>query len=365
MNLFESVFDAVSDYDRRHFLGYVEKNMPIALLRNAVDRVSAGGSWRQQLLATVHFLELHNERHRFWRNPEIFPPMVDLQFATDSATIGQKLGSLSLQLGMVDIERAEGITNGYYRLIHLRGSTYHSDGSRVREVRDGICLHLADFRPVVYFPVDGLFNDLVDARYYPQLQTEYDQARLADRVSAAMWILRAYSPELALEFEEAIKCIVLTPDLGSPDRWSYNCRLRYFGGIFVNPFRTNDLGLVEGFIHEYYHQRFWQWWSYEALDGMRDEGITIRSPITGNQRSIPVMVQALAIYVGVLHFYRFALDHEASWYSSHRDWIRGRVEALSRGIPLLYGTLEDSISGMGKVHEFLVHCMEQFHARCG
>jgi HEXXH motif-containing protein len=156
--------------------------------------------------------------------------------------------------------------------------------------------------------------------------------------------MEKYSPEILEDFHNTVRNIVLIPDAGSSKNTSYTCRLSYFGGIFVNPFGIDAYQLVESLIHEYYHQRLWQWWSYEDIDGLPPFEVCITSPMTGLSRPVSVMLQAFAIYISVLHFYCHAHNNFPPTTASILESLNKRVEHIRQGIPPLYERLKGSIN---------------------
>jgi hypothetical protein len=174
---------------------------------------------------------------------------------------------------------------------------------------------------------------------YPRLTSDYDANHLLELATRAASIFTNCCTQMSADFMKVIRHIILTPDIGNSDRWSYNCRLLYFGAIFINPFRVNPYGMVESFIHEYFHQRLWQWWAHEEIEGLPTDDVMVRSPITGNLRSAAVMLQALIIYISVLHFYHQQLDAKRDDPAQLTELLASRASKLQRGILLLYEEL--------------------------
>jgi HEXXH motif-containing protein len=150
----------------------------------------------------------------------------------------------------------------------------------------------------VYFPRPGLFRDLLGADLYPDVPAARADADLVRDVEDALALVRAYDERLHDEVRRCFSVLVLTTDFGTV-RSSFNLRLRYLGGLFLNPFHETPLGLAEGLVHEYYHQRLWHWWWEEPLDGLPGEDVQVTSPLTGRRRPVPVMTHALLIYVAL------------------------------------------------------------------
>ncbi|HEY5837571.1 MAG TPA: hypothetical protein VIT19_00965, partial [Pyrinomonadaceae bacterium] len=152
-----------------------------------------------------------------------------------------------------------------------------------------------------------------------------------------------YSSELVCDLKRVIQTIVLVPNIGDQERWSYNLRLAYFGAIFINPFVVGCAGIAEALIHEYYHQRFWQWWAYDPPDGLPAEDQLITSPVTQRPKPARVMLQAFVIYTAVHAFYETQLANHSARDHQTSKWIGDRTELLARAIVQLHERLREVV----------------------
>jgi HEXXH motif-containing protein len=362
-------YNTVTGSDFYEFADRTQRLLPFDLIEKALRDNPATAPHRRGIEDIHALMGVYSDDHVDhaqgplpYRNPDIFPSMIALIISDDSTHIERHLGNLRLHLAARDAREVEGLDDGYYRLVHSHGSLLRVREGNKRDVHKELTFRTEGSRPIVYLPADELFNDLVDTTLYPRVSEQPDAPALASLVANAMSMLRQYSPEVWADFQQVISSIVLTPDFGHPDRWSYSYRLNYFGGIFINPFRVNVYGMVESLIHEYYHQRLWQWWAYEDLPGMPPEDVTVISPVTGNRRSVQVMAHALLIYISALHFYAHQLQQPTAQEAQEREWLTRRALLLHEGIPQLYESLRTTSPPRTAALVFLDSLMEQFSA---
>lgn len=362
MNIVAMSYNTLTKSDFHEFVARTQRQLPFDLIEKAIRENPATAPHRRSIEDIQALIGDNKEGPQASQNPEIYPSILALLTSDDGPQIERHLRNLRLHLACLDAREVESLGDGYYRLVHSHGSLLRVRNGKKREVQKELTFRTEGSRSIVYLPADELFNDLVDIRLYPRVRGKSNDEGLATMLVKAMELLRQYSPELWADFQQVISCIVLTPDFGHPDRWSYSCRLSYFGGIFVNPFRVNEYGMVESLIHEYYHQRLWQWWAYEELSGMPPEEVTVISPITGNRRSVQVMVQALVIYISALHYYAHELQQHTAQQAQELAWLTRRAQLLHKGIPQLYDNLRAICPPQTATLLFLDYLMEQFSA---
>jgi hypothetical protein len=113
-------------------------------------------------------------------------------------------------------------------------------------------------------------------------------------------------------------------------------------------------------IHEYYHQRLWQWWTYCPLVESYQEELKIKSPISGNERSVISLLQALLIYIGLLDYYTEVLYKSNGETTIFSTWQRKRIENFTTNIPVLFNILKQSLLMNERVDLYLNLLMKEF-----
>ncbi len=256
-------------------------------------------------------------------NPEIYPFLIASRFVGDSQC-DTLVAKLRWHAGLSD-DLGAGTTDGYHRSARAPGVHRASEG-RLSPV-EGCWADASGLR--VYFPRPGLFRDLLGADLYPDVPSAREDAELLGDVEEALELVRLYDPGLHAEVRRCFSVLVLTTDFGTV-RSSFNLRLRYLGGLFLNPFHETPLGLAEGLVHEYYHQRLWHWWWDEPLEGLPGEHVEVTSPLTGRRRPVPVMTHALLIYVALEELHAALAGRLAA--AKDREAASARSRRLAEGI---------------------------------
>ncbi|HET9316914.1 MAG TPA: hypothetical protein VFQ51_15080 [Vicinamibacteria bacterium] len=290
MNLLDAMADEFSEAARPDRLHEGRARLPASLLRRhvAANRNLAARADELESLAD----EL--ERPPAAANPELYPFLIAARFAP-AAQCDALADKIRWHAGLSD-ELGAGLTPGFHRSSHAPG--VHRETAGRLEPVEGCWAGAPGTAIRVYFPRPGLFRDLLGADLYPDVPATRADADLLRDVEDALGLVRFYDERLYDEVRRCFSVLVLTTDFGTV-RSSFNLRLRYLGGLFLNPFHETPLGLAEGLVHEYYHQRLWHWWWEEPLDGMPGEDVQVTSPITGRRRPVPVMTHALLIYVAL------------------------------------------------------------------
>lgn len=291
MNLLDSIAREFSDAARPERLHEGRTRLPAAILRRhaAANRnLAARGS---ELVSLAEALE---RAPGSAANPELYPFLIAARFAP-AALCDTLVDKIRWHAGLAD-DLGAGLTPGYHRSRRAPGVHLESEG-RLEPV-DGCWAEAPGTTVRVYFPRPGLFRDLLGEDLYPDVPPARADADLLRDVEEAFELVRRYDERLYEEVRRCFSVLVLTTDFGTV-RSSFNLRLRYVGGLFLNPFHETPLGLAEGLVHEYYHQRLWHWWWEEPLDGLPGEDVQVTSPITGRRRPVPVMTHALLIYMAL------------------------------------------------------------------
>jgi hypothetical protein len=314
-------------------------------------------------------LSVQNRERRAWRDPEIYYPIFTLaETADDAARTESLLTRLEIQLGLRPVQDLWQLSDGLYRLAAVDGQTYRVHAGTVTALPVQPRAALDAWPGVLYLPQPGLFADIMPAQYDRWTIVPSSGAQpVIEKLSAALTLLRRVTPDLADDFAELITVIALMPDeeeAAKPAdsmrlRWSFNLRLRYFGGIFLNLYPVDVYGTLEGVVHEYYHQRLWQWWELDHPTGIPDPAAMIVSPVTGLQRQAAVMVQALLIYVGIHSVYRL-IDPVALAVSP--SWLQTRMRHIARQVPPLYSSLRQVILPDTVIARVLDATMDCFYA---
>jgi HEXXH motif-containing protein len=293
-----------------------------------------------------------------WRNPEVYAQIALLaQAAAGGLDPDPPLELLRVHAGLVapsTIARSDGPV----RLTEVDGSIRMFADDAITLVQDEVVASVPDLDAKVLLPYPGLYSDLVEPRLYPDARASRAHAELLGDVGCAVELLGRHAPDVLADLREVIRLVVLTPDLRDERQWSYNLRLAYFGAIFVNAHEVGRYGVAEALLHEYFHQRLWQWWTYEPPEGLPPDGVTIRSPVTDREKPATVMLQALLIYVAAHHFYGECWSAGVGEGSS--PWVERRLASLERAIPQLHTSLRDVVAPKSRAALILEHAAESF-----
>jgi len=339
MNLLDDIARAFSDAARPERLHEQRAGLPADILRRhvAANRNLAGRASDLEALAGA-FTPAASA------NPEIYPFLIATRFAS-AAQADALIDKMRWHAGLAG-DLGSGLTPGYHRSSRAPGVHRETEG---RLVPVEGCWAAADGAIRVYFPRPGLFRDLLGADLYPDVPSSRADEDLLRDVAEAFDLVRRYDGLLHAELCRCFSVLVLTTDFGTV-RSSFNLRLRYVGGLFLNPFHETPLGLAEGLVHEYYHQRLWHWWWDEPIDGLPGEDVQVTSPITGRRRPVSVMTHALVIYTALAEFHESLasrLDGEA------RQAARARAERLAQGIAALAEALRQAVPAGTRAAELL------------
>jgi hypothetical protein len=287
----------------------------------------------------------HNNVRELWRDSDIYYPIFTLFEAGDDASaVDLLLRRLEIQLGIRPLSGLRTLPPATYRLLSLTGQVWAANAHSVLPLHN-VSTRVPGCAATVYLPRPGLFHDVLPVERYPEAAA--DNARddvLVAKLTAACEMLAELEPDVYADLQDLISTIVLTPSGHQAacfdsfrQTWSYNLRLRYFGGIFIDAAHVDAFAVAEGVMHEYLHQRLWQWWELEHPDGLPPPQATLTSPMTGVVRPTYVMVQALLIYVAVHALHARALSRGRHYPVT--PWVHARVAHLTDGIPRLLTAL--------------------------
>jgi HEXXH motif-containing protein len=258
------------------------------------------------------------------------------------------LSALQGHLGLREVG-AQMFTHRYFRWHRPSPQTFELVDGEARVVPEAILMDDKDF-PLVYQPTPQLFDDVVGgAATYVGEPLPITPAEIKRVIRDAADVLRRYDEELYAGFTEAVGTLAITGEWNLSNRSSYSTGSIYTGGIFTSLCADSPPLLVESFIHEYYHQRLWLWWLIEAPIDIPDRDLTMVSPITKQERSVKIMMQALLIYVSLTDYYRWA-DRV---FADQSDWIGRRWRTLRSGTGELLNALRDALAGRDESLRFV------------
>jgi hypothetical protein len=334
-DLFRLVFARLSQFDYETFSAEFFEHAPFRIIDAArsVHEPLADMDGFRDLYA---YLEAMSPRH--WNNPELYPHLFSLLYDGSAPSAAASMLALRAHLDLVPLSDEMFVHHRYFRRRATGSQTFERSAGGYREIPATIAMQPGTARfPLVYMPFPNLFDDVVGAETYcGDGEWPPDAAFVERHIAEAMEQIRTYCPVLFEGFSEAIGTIAVTAEQGKNIRHSYSAEVTYAGGIFVSIPDDNIPSLVEGLIHEYYHQRLWLWWLIEPPADLPPETLTIVSPVTNTERSALVMLHALLIYVSACDFYRDAVMR----YEATAAWCAEHLAHLERGTRQLIAELE-------------------------
>lgn len=336
----------------------IEPTMPRHFLLSTAQLQPRLGGYRSEIQEVAQNIDLGGPAAH--RNPEVFAQIALL--ARDASEGRDPIAALELlevQLGLLHIDDAQHLGDRIVRLTHVDGSIRSRRSGSCDRIDGEIIASIDSFPGRVLLPWTGLYRDLVPSNLYPDHGEPYDRSALISKVSGAAQLVQEYAPDVASDLCRVVQLVVLVPNLHDSRQWSYNLRLGYFGAIFINACTANRFGIAEALIHEYLHQRLWQWWTYEAPEGLPGGDAILRSPITNRDKPAIVMLQALIIYVTAHRFYTDA-TRSASFTDAELNWGLARRRELAVGIPQLAETLRQHVVPGTTAAAMIDHAVERF-----
>jgi hypothetical protein len=350
-DLFRSVFGALSRFDWPTYQGQFLDELPLHMLGSLskanpdFDRDARLGDIREKLRETSR---------TYWKNPEIYPLLYGLLLRNSDLSQDMFFERMEYQILDSRLDPAH-TPNGFYRRPWAEPQVIQVADGALKLHSDIVVKGIeAEAFPAVFMPRSGLFDDVVGADVYYGADPAFDMSEAAAIFTEAAASLRRFSPELYEGFCDAIGLVALTSEpVGEVPR-SFSARMFYAGGIFSAILKDNAPSLVENLVHEYYHQRLWLWWSIEAPEDLPPQDMTIRSPVTGADKSVQVMLHALMIYTSVCHYYDFALSKEPL-PPPVRDWVEQRRSKLATGSRKLLDLLMEALPDRPETRRYVAH----------
>jgi hypothetical protein len=334
MNLVADCLREFGDVGLADLRERVEPELPRKLLLEAADTTP----WRHEARELAERMG-PPAPHAPHRNPEVYGQIALLAHAFDPELT---LDLLRVQLGLARAETLERLPPAPLRLVHVDGSIREGDPGGLRRIEDEVVARVEGVPFPVLMPRTGLFRDLVPSNLYLDAPPP-DRGELLAKVEAAAPLIREHSEALWDDVVAAVRCLVLVPPLDDAKQWSYNLRLSYFGAIFVDAFAVGAHGVAEAIVHEYFHQRLWQWWDHEPPSGLPPEDRVVVSPVTGRPKPARVMLQALLIYAAAQRLNADLAARERGASEAESAWSERRSAELGRALPGLRDVLLDCL----------------------
>lgn len=321
-------------------------DLPWRILRN-------GGRADRRVTRIADALSSSPSRFAASRNPEIYPHVIALATAGyDTASEAQLLFHAAANEAQPLPTRA---VADYLRVVSATPRIYRRRGARFVAM-SGVA-HQTAHDISVFLPVPGLFQDVAPRNLSPKTRPEtIPSPEVVDR---AIDVMARFDALLAEDFQRTVRVVAFTTPLRDPSQWSYNLRLQYLGGVFIDPHPLSIVRLTEGLIHEFCHQRLWEWWAYEPPRGV-DEGAIVRSPVTGRERTVLVMLHAMLIYAQLVHYHRF-LAADATLAEDERQAAAERAAKLAAALPPTFALMSRHTRSRSRARRF-VEFVEGFSA---
>ncbi|WP_019833500.1 HEXXH motif-containing putative peptide modification protein [Sphingomonas sp. PR090111-T3T-6A] len=345
-DLFRLVFGRVSRFSYGEYHTDFAVNAPFWLL-DAAARAHADLSGVPGFADLHAYLRDRSEAH--WNDPELYPHLHALLAARTAGSDPERhVRCLRGRLGLSPVEPAM-LVHRYFRTHGAKPATWEMSEDSVRPV-EGAILDCVTGGPIVYRPLPGLFDDVVhDGMRYNGARLPVSEAGMRDAILAGLVTVRRYAADLHEGILDAIGVIAITGDWSPGDRSSYSMGAHYTGGIFTSLCPGSPELQAESLIHEYYHQRLWLWWLIEGPADLPDREVKMISPVSGLERPVVVMMQALLIYASLADYYRWLLHGDISG----ADWIERRWQALDRGRDTLADILRDRLEERPQSRHFV------------
>jgi len=363
MNLVVDCIQVVSG----HPLVWFRRREPDYLLihfRKALKRIMSA-PYRHKLNAIYEHVKDRNEAWELWKDPEVYNPVEYIALARDEEYFPYLFELLQLLVGLKDIRRSRRLPDGYYRLLNLTGRVYEVRNGRSRSVRGDTIWRIPGFKPDVYLPRPGMFEDLLGAKLYPDVAPS-GISKVKQRLSGALELMKGFSRDIWEDFQDIVFSIVLLTDPPGHAVDSLTMTSKYFGGVFLNGFRCDEYKGVESLVHEYIHNRMSLWWELSTPTGVPGVGVSIVSPVTGNKVQASTMIHAFVIYVFALQFYRHVQETAVPSDLVVARRLNARAAHIAKGIPMLRSRLARHVragTDMKRLFEYLMEVYEPLKNR--
>lgn len=336
-DLFRLAFSQISTYSHQDYEHDFVQQAPLWLLHSAM--LAQEGLRTKPGFEEVYSF-LRDRSSSVWNNPELYPHLFRLlRSSHGQSRSGSELSALEGHLGLRSVS-AEMFTHRFLRVRYPQPTVFELSDKGVAPLED-VTLEMEQEFPIVYLPLPHLFDDVVGGTVqYVGSKIPIAKADIQKLISNAASILQAYDPDLYEGFLQAVGTLGVTGDWAPGSRTSYSSGAYYTGGIFASVCTDSPALLVESLIHEYYHQRLWMWWLIDAPADMPDKDHVIVSPVSGQTRSVQIMMQALLIYVSLADYYGWA----AQTITGESDWAQERCRTLKAGAKELFCTLRSALA---------------------
>lgn len=309
-----------------------EAALPLELLKLASLKVSSSEAVRELLDLQEIYADLWSLGAAPWKEPELFLALYALveNFDVPEALILLRVIRFHL---IRDLEPPREWRGQYLRSPVLRGKLYRfidnsSTPIDLPKLRRG--------GPVLVPVVPGLYFDMLNSELYPESKVPLC-GELCAKVESSLDMIGRFSHALLDEILRTVNVVVLLGDMGHS---GFSARTKYYGGIFVNPQYEHGDSLAETIIHEYLHLRLWLLWTFEPVCSDEASSVEIMSPMTGERRSVDVMLQAYLIYAQCIEFYLWA-DREKA--GGNAEWNKNCLNHLLGRTPILRDALASVI----------------------
>ncbi|HEX5038112.1 MAG TPA: hypothetical protein VFX30_13215 [bacterium] len=318
------------------------------------------GPHRRRLRKIHSFVEARNDSLKLWRNSEAYYPVDYMTRSKDTEYFPYLLELLEVLVGMKGMNEAKPLPDGYYRLNGINGRVYEKRDGKLSEIGKEVVCRLSGFQPAVYLPRNGMFQDILMPKYYPDMKAPPKPSALKTQLTRTLEHMKDFSRDVWEDFQDAVSNVVLLTSAPGVGVGSMAITHKYFGGVFFNCFMNDEYNGVESLVHEYIHNRCTLWWESATPTGLPSDTVHIVSPMTGNRVMASTMIHALIIYISALQFYRFIQDRRKPADRSERARLARRASHLSKNMPQLYRRLRRTVTSGTDAEKLLGYLMEVY-----
>ncbi|URR11153.1 hypothetical protein LT980_14490 [Citrobacter portucalensis] len=345
-DLFRELFERTSkhsfDFYRHHFL----ERLPYLLLQTAqqsapeiMDCAGFGELLKYLAVPTVDA--------QSWKNAELYPYLNYVAFPNNCKR-QVCIEALRVHCGLEQLTYNTNPDVRYWRFPRVASGRFvevawFNHRRLVRNFSIGWNLVIRDKSITVFRPYICLFDDVEPSLYGAQSSSRSNN-NLECLLKEVFSLIYLYSASLCNNILDQISTISLLREIDKRPI-SYSLRNRYIGAIFITI--ASPIEMAEQIIHEYYHQSIWPWWLVEPPEDLPDPNLQVISPITGAVRSLPTMIQAILIYIGLIDFYTFASKNfQAEPNIEVANRVIARTHIIREGFNDLAVTVADELKAM-------------------
>jgi hypothetical protein len=310
--------------------GY-EAALPLELLKLASLKASSSEAARELRDLQEIYADLRSLGAAPWKEPELFLALFALveNFNAPEALI---LRVIRFHL-IRDLEPPREWPGQYLRSPVLRGKLYRfvDDTSTPMDLPK-----LQRGGPVLVPVLPGLYFDALNSELYPESMTPLSRD-LCTKIESSLDTIGHFSPSLLDDILRTVNVVALIGNIGRP---GFSVRTKYYGGIFLNPEYEHGDSLAETIMHEYLHLKLWLLWTFEPVCSDEASAVEIISPITGQRRSVGVMLHAYLIYAQCIEFYLWVNRVKTG---GNAKWNKNRLNHLLDRTPILRDALASAV----------------------